>query len=87
LSAISTSCFSKQYGEHLQKRDELEARLDELLANAQRLGLPDHATLDTIFAWAAARAYEAGGYPAARTLTLDALEGILLREACRKSAA
>jgi len=87
LSAISTFCLPEQYAEQLQKRDELEARLDELLADARRLGLPDHATLDTIFAWAAARAYEAGGYPEARTLTLDALEGILLREACRKSAA
>ena len=76
-----------RYAEQSRKRSEIEAQLDELLEASRRLGLPDHATFDTIMAWAAARAYEKGGYSEARTLTLDALEAILLREASNKSAA
>lgn len=76
-----------RYAEQSRKRRELAAQLDTLLADARLLGLPDHATLDTIVSWATERAYEAGGYPEARTLTLDALEAILLREAYSTSAA
>jgi hypothetical protein len=67
--------------------DDLEVggQLDQLLARMRRLGFTDDVTLEAIFAWAAERAYDAGGYPAARTLMLDALETILMREACRDS--
>lgn len=62
---------------------DLEARLTQLLADARYVGLQDHATLDAILAWAAARSYDLGGYPAVKRRLLKALEGALLADVQR----
>jgi hypothetical protein len=62
---------------------DLEARLSQLLADARYVGLEDHATLDAILAWAAARAYERGGYSAVKRRLLKALEGALMEDVQR----
>jgi hypothetical protein len=59
---------------------DLEARLTQLLADARYVGVSDHATLDAILAWAAARSYDRGGYPAVKRRLLKALEGALLED-------
>lgn len=69
------------------KNQALDTQLDRLLAKAGEGGLSDRAVLDAVFSWAAGRAYENGGYPVARTIMLNTLEEVLLREVCDKTAA
>jgi hypothetical protein len=69
------------------KNQALDTQLDQLLAEASESGLSDRAVLDAVFSWAAGRAYEKGGYPVARTIMLNTLEEVLLREVCDKTAA
>lgn len=64
---------------------EVDSQLDQLLTKMHRLGFTDDVIVEAVFGWAAKRAYHTGGYPAARRLMLDALETILMREACRDS--
>lgn len=77
MSAVSTVSRAK-----LDYID-LEARMTQLLADARCVGLQDHTTLDAILKWAAARSYDAGGYPAVKRRLLKALEGALLMDVQR----
>ena len=88
MSSISTkNCNILDLQQSRENKNiEVDAQLDQMRVRMQRLGLSDEAVLDAVFAWAARRAYDTGGYPAARTLMLDALERILFRESANKSA-
>ncbi|NJM34706.1 MAG: hypothetical protein HC850_08330 [Rhodomicrobium sp.] len=66
---------------------EIETQLDKILTDAPRNGLNQELLLDAVVAWAAGRAYDIGGYSAAKNLMLTALEDVLLRDASAKNAA
>jgi hypothetical protein len=70
-----------------QSKGGLETQLDQILKTAPQLGLTQELALDAIVSWAAGRAYDLGGYRAAKTLMLNALEDVLLRDASAKNAA
>lgn len=85
VPAAPTSNRKKPEVRWTSKYVELEARLDQVLADTRRFGLSDDAALDAIFAWAARRAYDAAGYSMAKVLMLNALEDILLHDAYHKA--
>ncbi len=87
MSETSTSCRDTNDQLHTHAARDIEAQLDTLLAEARAAGLPDHAALVAIFSWASRRAYDAGGYPAAKAHALNALEAVLMRDVRQKSAA
>lgn len=83
MPAISTSNCKILKLHRPEENFEVDSQLDQLLTKMRRLGITDDIIVEAVFAWAAKRAYDIGGYPAARTLMLDALETILMREAVR----
>ena len=62
-------------------------RLDQLAADANYLGLPEHVVVASAMNWAAERTYAAGGYVSVRAAMLDVLETILIIDAGNKDAA
>ena len=61
---------------------EVRARLDQLIAELRKAGIPETVALRAIMGWAADRAYDSGGYGAAKALSLNALEEVLFRASC-----
>jgi hypothetical protein len=73
---------SEQYA-RADAADLLRDRLEQALREARTRGLTHHDALRVAMAWAAHEAYATGGYPQARALSLEALEGVLLLDAVK----
>jgi hypothetical protein len=76
-----------QHGARQYHRQLLGERLDDLVREADGLGLTQHETVRAVMEWAAERSFAAGGYPRARSLMLEALEAVLLADVTKKNSA
>lgn len=72
--------YDRKNAHNFKEDFDVEMQLDKLLIDARDHKLSEQEMLDAITKWAAGRAYQTGGYTAAKMLVLNAIESILLRD-------